>query len=98
MADPKLKPTLEDVAAELRNTVQHLESAASHVTVCRRALEAQDADDDIDIAAVLRTSVGNLLFSQTRRLARLASRCDGRPVELLGGEDTDDDEEEEVSP
>jgi len=38
----------------------------------------------------LRVTVGVLLFSQTQRLARLASRCDGRPVELLG-EEADDE-------
>ncbi|MDB6082138.1 MAG: hypothetical protein JWN43_19 [Gammaproteobacteria bacterium] len=89
MTDPKL--TLEAVGAELRSVVKHLESVASHVTVCRKALESQNADDDTDIAAVLRVSVWGLLFSQTRRLA---SRCDGRPVELFGEEDPDDDEDD----
>jgi hypothetical protein len=88
------KPTLEAVGAELRSVVKHLESVASHVTVCRRALESQDADDDIDIAAVLRVSVVSLLFSQTQRLARLAAKCDGRPVELFGEEDPNDDEDD----
>jgi hypothetical protein len=91
MTDPR--PTLDAVGAELRSVVRQLESVASHVTVCRKALESQDADDDTDIAAVLRVSVWGLLFSQTRRLARLASRCDGRPVELLGEEDPDDEDD-----
>jgi hypothetical protein len=92
MTDPK--PTLEAVGGELRSVVKYLESVASHVTVCRKALESHNADDDTDIAAVLRVSVWGLLFSQTRRLARLASRCDGRPVELFGEEDPDDDEDD----
>jgi len=82
MTDPK--PTLEAVAGELRSVVTHLESVASHVTVCHRALEEQSSDDDTDVATVLRVTVGVLLFSQTQRLARLASRCDGRPAESLG--------------
>jgi len=84
MTDPKL--TMDAVGAELRSVVTHLESVASHVTTCRLALEAQSSDDDIDVANVLRASVGVLLHSQTRRLARLASRCDGKPVD-----DDDDD-------
>ena len=94
MTDPK--PTLEAVGAELRSVVRHLESVAAHATVCRKALESQDADDDTDIAAVLRVSVVGLLFSQTRRLARLAAKCDGRPVELFGEEDPDDDEDDDT--
>jgi hypothetical protein len=39
-------------------------------------------------------SVSGLLYSQTRRLARLASKCDGRPVESSGEEDADDDDTE----
>jgi len=84
MTDPK--PTLEAVAGELRSVVTHLESVASHVTVCHRALEEQSSDDDTDVATVLRITVGGLLDRQTRQLARLASRCDGKPVD-----DNDDD-------
>jgi len=41
MTDPK--PTLgEVIGAELRSVVTQLESAASHVTTCRKALESQN--------------------------------------------------------
>jgi hypothetical protein len=92
MTNPKL--TLDTVGAELRSVVKYLESLASHVTVCRKALESQNAEEDSDIATVLRVSVGSLLFSQTQRLARLASKCDGKPVDLFGAEgDVDDDDD-----
>jgi len=90
MTDPK--PTPEAIGAELRNVAKYLESVASHVTVCRKALESQNADDDIDIAFVLRVTVGVLLDRQIRRLARLASKCDGKPVESLDEDDEDDDD------
>ena len=46
---------------------------------------------------MLRTSVSVLLYSQTRRLARLASKCDGKPVELEDPGDDEDDEGEHCS-
>jgi hypothetical protein len=92
MTEPK--PTLELVGAELRQIAGHLESVAAHVCVAAKALEAQDADADVDVATVLRVSVSSLLYSQTRRLARLASKCDGRP-----DDDADDDlDDDEVQP
>ena len=74
------QPTLPAFGTELRAVVGHLEVLASHVRVCTNALEGKAADDDLDVAVVLRETIGTSLYSQTHRLARLAARCDGLPV------------------
>jgi hypothetical protein len=74
-------PTPQEIGAELRSVVKHLDVVASHVRVCATMLEAQNADDDVDAVVVLRQTVGGSLYGQTRRLARLASRCDGLPAD-----------------
>ncbi len=85
-------PTLPEIGAELRRTVKHLEVLASHVRVCVGMLQVQDADNDRDVVVVLRQTVGTSLYSQTRRLARLAARCDGQPVEADYTDEDDDSE------
>ena len=88
-------PALPGIGKELRSVVKHLEVVASHVRICARMLEAQNADDDGDAVVVLRQTVGGSLYSQTRRLARLASRCDGKPADddFLQDEQSDGAEE-----
>jgi hypothetical protein len=76
-----ITPTLPEIGQELRCVVKHLNVVASHVVVCTKALEQQAADEDVDVAVVLRQTVGVSLYSQTSRLARLAARCDGKPVD-----------------
>jgi hypothetical protein len=80
MSDPTT-PTLPEIGAELRSVVKYLNTVASHVIVCTKALEHQAAEADTDVALVLRVTVGASLYSQTQRIARLASRCDGLPVD-----------------
>ena len=82
-------PTLPEIGAELRSVVKRLSTVASHVVVAIKALEHQAADDDVDVAVVLRQTVSASLYSQTQRLSRLAARCDGKPVDA----DTDEDGE-----
>ena len=92
MSDPNT-PTLPEIGQELRSVVKHLEVVASHVRVCAGMLEAQDADNDRDVVVVLKQTVGTSLYSQTRRLARLAHRCDGLPVEADYEDDSNADGE-----
>jgi hypothetical protein len=44
-------PTLPTVGKELRTVIEHLEVIQSHVVVCSKALEEQNADDDFEVAA-----------------------------------------------
>lgn len=90
LADPTTPPTLPVIGAALRSVVLHLHVVASHIVVCTKALEHQAADDDIDVVVVLRQTVGTSLFSQTSRLSRLASRCDGLPPDDEDMEEDDD--------
>src|SRR5579862_8915846 len=92
-------PTLPEIGAELRSVVKHLDVAAAHVRVCATMLEATGADTDPDAGVVLRVSVGTSLYSQTQRLARLAARCDGRPVdEEYADEEGDSNEDNGEAP
>ncbi len=85
-------PTLQSIGTELRAVVQRFEVLAAHVRVCATMLEAQSADNDRDAGVVLRETVGTSIYSQTRRLARLAARCDGQPVEADYTDEDDDTE------
>src|ERR1700732_3284664 len=57
-------PTLPGIAAELRTVHQHITLVMSLVLVSTGALEAQNADNDIEVAMVLKRSVATLLYNQ----------------------------------
>jgi hypothetical protein len=48
----------------------------SLVVVSAGALENQNADNDIDVAMVLKRSVAPALYNQVERIAALAARCE----------------------
>jgi hypothetical protein len=50
--------------------------ALPFVVVSAAALEAQHADNDIDVANVLKRSVATPLYDQIERIAALAARCE----------------------
>lgn len=68
---PKRSDALTAVRAELGQIRNQLAAAASTVAVCSAALDAQAADHDPDVAAVLRAYVGDVLALQVQRLNAL---------------------------
>jgi hypothetical protein len=69
-------PTLPGIGADLRNIQQQLTLVMSLVIVSTGALEAQNADNDLEIAMVLKRSVAPALYNQIERIAALAARCE----------------------
>jgi len=72
-------PTPAAMSRALRWVVERLELIESYLIVCRMALDGQGAEQDADVASLLRRPVGDLLFNQIRHLKRLASRREGKP-------------------
>ena len=73
-------PTPQGIAADLRNIHRDLTLVMSLVIVSSGALEAQNADNDIDVAMVLKRSVAPALYNQIERIAALAARCERAAV------------------
>jgi hypothetical protein len=69
-------PTLAGISADLRTIHTQLTLVMSLVVVSVGALENQSADNDIDVAMVLRRSVAPALYNQAERIAALAARCE----------------------
>jgi hypothetical protein len=69
-------PTLRGIAADLRTIHAQLTLVMSLVVVSVGALENQNADNDIDVAMVLKRSVAPALYNQIERIAALAVRCE----------------------
>jgi hypothetical protein len=61
-------------AGELGDLGRHLEVCRALVVVCVEALEAQSADQDAEIALVLKRAVGDRLSGEVERVAALAGR------------------------
>lgn len=59
-------PTLQDVGTEVRRIANQLKRVESYITVCRLALDGQNAEQDNEVAKLLRRDVGDLLFKQIR--------------------------------
>jgi hypothetical protein len=55
---------------------QQLTLVMSLVIVSTGALENQNADNDIDVAMILKRSVAPALYNQIERIAALAARCE----------------------
>jgi hypothetical protein len=58
-------PSLPDIGTELRDVVTRLGRVESYIIVARMALDGQRAEQDRDVAVLLRRGVGDLLFKQT---------------------------------
>jgi hypothetical protein len=69
-------PVLPGISADLRNIHTQLTLVMSLVVVSAGALENQNADNDIDVAMVLKRSVAPALYNQVERIAALAARCE----------------------
>lgn len=63
-----------DSERELRAIGRHLEVCYAVAVVCVEALEAQNADQDAEIALVLKRSLGDRLSEQIDKTAVLAAR------------------------
>jgi hypothetical protein len=61
-------------AGELGDLGRHLEVCRALVVVCVEALEAQSADQDAEIALVLKRAVGDRLSGEVERVAALAGQ------------------------
>jgi len=70
-------PTLQDVGTEVRRIANQLKRVESYITVCRLALDGQNAEQDNEVAKLLRRDVGDLLFKAVRALENVAAQCDG---------------------
>lgn len=63
-----------DSERELRAIGRHLEVCYAVAVVCVEALEAQNADQDAEIALVLKRALGDRLSEQIEKTAVLAAR------------------------
>lgn len=82
-------PTLTDIGAELRGFVKQLKRAETYVIVAYKALDGQNAEQDNEVATLLRRDVGDLLFRQVRALENIAAQCDDGPRSDREDDDTE---------
>jgi hypothetical protein len=68
--------TASEIAAQLRGIYNCLDSVYSLVMVASDALQAQAADNDIDVAAVLKKFVAGSISTQMDSIRVLIALCD----------------------
>jgi hypothetical protein len=90
MRDAGDGPSRSEIGKELRGVLERLKGVHHHSVVVSKCLVEQNADDDYDAAEVIRLSITFPLDRERRLLAKLASRCDGEPV----NEDLVDEDDE----
>jgi hypothetical protein len=89
-------PTPASIGTQLRGIVTRLKVVESYVIVARMALDGQDAEQDNEVATLLRRDVGDLLFKQIRALENVAAQCDGGlPSDREDDDKFEDDETED---
>jgi hypothetical protein len=94
MRDAGDGPTLPDIGADLRGVVEQLERVESYVIVARMALDGQNAEQDDEVARLLKHDVSGLLFKQIHSLVNIAAKCDGGPRSDREDDDEFDDEDD----
>jgi hypothetical protein len=65
-----------DIAGQLRTIYTYLDTVHSLVMVAGDALQAQAADNDTDVAAVLKHFAASSIFTQMERIKLLIALCE----------------------